>query len=338
MTLGIAIVVFVVAAALLVRVGSSLARSGDELAEQTGLGAVFVGTLLVAFATSLPEVATDVTATVAGAPDLAVADLFGSSMANMAILAIIDLRYRGRVWPSVELGHARVAALAIVLTSIAVLGIVRPPSVSIGWVGIDTIAIAGCYVAAMAWLRRTPVAGRAERPSRLLLEQPVGLATVESDPPRRPAAARFGLAALGILATAPLVALSAKEIAEQTGVGEMAVGSTLVAISTSMPELVVALAAVRIGAHDLAVGNLFGSNVANMSVLLVLDLVHTDGPILAAVDPSQVTAAMGAVLLMALGLAAIVGGTETRIRRLEPDAVLVLAVYVGVLVAVASGG
>ena len=65
------------------------------IAESTGLGRIFVGALFNAIAMSLPELGTDVAAAASDAPDLAIGDLFGSSMANMAILAIVDLRYRG---------------------------------------------------------------------------------------------------------------------------------------------------------------------------------------------------------------------------------------------------
>ena len=126
MSLELALVVFLAMATVVVLAGTRLAAYGDLIADVTGLGGLFVGTLLLAFATSLPELATDITAAATGAPDLAVADLFGSSMANMAILAIVDLRSRGRAWLSVELGHARVASVAIVLTAVAALGINTP--------------------------------------------------------------------------------------------------------------------------------------------------------------------------------------------------------------------
>lgn len=133
-----------------------------------------------------------------------------------------------------------------------------------------------------------------------------------------------------------MVAISANEMAHQTGVGETFVGTSLLAVITSLPELIVSLAALRLGAYDLAVGNLFGSDAANMSVLLVVDIAYTRGPILAAVDPAQTVAAVGAILLMALALSAIVHGFATRVRRLEPDGVIVLVAYVLVLVAVAA--
>lgn len=331
-----AFLVFVVTAAVLVRAGAGLAGYGDQLAERIGLSRLFVGTLLMAFATSLPEVVTDITAAAAGAPDLAVADLFGSSMANMAILAIIDLRHRGKVWPAVELGHARVAAVAIGLTALATLGIYTPPGVRIGWVGLTPILIVALYIAAIGWFRRMPTLHRPgiDVPGIPFLE-PTGWSDPKAQMSLRGIWVRFGAAALAILIVAPIMTLSVKQIADATGIAQTFLGAALLAISTSLPELVTSLAAIRIGANDLAVGNLFGSNVANMSVLLFADLAYTKGPILAAVEPSQIVPAVGSILLMAIAIAAMVGGSETRIKRLEPDAIVLLIAYVGLLFAVA---
>lgn len=316
--------------------GVRLAKAGDQIVERTGLGRLFIGTVLLAFATSLPELVTDITAAATGAPDLAVADLFGSSMANMAILAIVDLRHRGRVWPGVELGHARVAAVGIVLTALAALGIHTPAGATIGWVGVTPILIFVLYIAAVAWFRRTPSLDRgvAER-GPVRLQEPTGWGDDKPPTSLRGILVRFGVAAGVILVAAPIMAISVERIAAFTGITQTFIGAALLAVSTSLPELVASLAAIRIGAHDLAVGNLFGSNAANMAVLLFADLAYTDGPILAAVSPTQVVAAIGAILLMGLAVAAIVGGTETRIKRFEPDAIVVLLAYIGAMVAVA---
>jgi cation:H+ antiporter len=335
MTLPIAILSFLVAAAVVVRAGTSLAAAGDQIAKRTRLGGLFIGTLLLAFATSLPEIATDVTAAATGAPDLAVADLFGSSMANMAILALIDLRYRGRVWPAVELGHARVAAVAIVLTSLAALGMFTPAGAAIGWVGLTTILIFALYLAAVAWFRREPSIARASVTiSTPALQSPTGWTTEVPPPALKATLARFAAAAGVILIAAPVVTISAQRMAEITGIAQTSIGVVLLAITTSLPELAASLAALRIGAYDLAVGNLFGSNAANMSVLLLADAAYLDGPILAAVSPSLSVAAMGAILLTALAVAALIGNTETRIRRFEPDAIVLLIAYVGAVAAV----
>jgi cation:H+ antiporter len=194
------------------------------------------------------------------------------------------------------------------------------------------MVIAAAYVAAVAWMRRSPVSrfGKGE-----VLPVPTGWSRPSSRE-LRPVVMRFAVAAAVILVAGPVLARSAEEIAVESGLGLTFVGATLIGITTSLPELVACIAAVRIGAHDLAVGNLFGSNAFNMAALLIVDVAYTPGPLLPAVDPSQAVAAVGAILLMALALSAIVHGAETRVRKLEPDAVLLLVVYVGALFAVWS--
>lgn len=324
-----AIVVFVVSAAVLVRAGSALAGYADQIADRTKMSRLFVGTLLLAFATSLPELVAEVTAAQAGAPDLAVGDLFGSSMANMAILAIIDLMYRGKVWPSVELGHARVAAVAIAMTAIVALSILMPTRPQILGVGLTPIAIIVLYVLAMAWFRRMPLVSRPglEAP-KINLQKPTGWSAEAAERSLASLWARFGGSALLILASAPIVTLSVKAIADETGIAQTFLGAAILGVTTSLPELVASIASVRIGAYDMAVGNLFGSNVGNMSILVFADIAYTEGPILSSVSPTHAMTGLGAILLMAVAVAAIVGESEqTRIRKLEPDAIVLLIAY-----------
>jgi cation:H+ antiporter len=335
-----AIFVFLLSAAVLVKAGSSLAAYADEIAERMRMSRLFVGTLMLAFATSLPEVVADVTAARADAPDLAVGDLLGSSMANMAILAIIDLLYRGRVWPSVELGHARVAAVAIGLTAIATMGILMGSKTSIGWVGVAPIVIMVLYVLSIAWFRRMPLLARPGLDeNQIPIQKPTGWSEKADKLSLRQLWLRFGASILFIFLSAPVVTLAVKAIAEHTGVEQTFLGAALLAITTSLPELVASIASLRIGAYDMAVGNLFGSNVANMSVLLFADVAYTRGPILAAVAPAQALAGVAAILLMAIAVAAIVGESErTRLRQLEPDAIVLLVTYAASLVAIALYG
>jgi cation:H+ antiporter len=257
-------------------------------------------------------------------------DLMGSSMANMAILALIDVMRRQRVWSHVEVGHARVAAVAIALTALATLGVLTPTGLTIGWVGVDTMLIAGAYVAAVRWIRRSPSSRFA---AGSVLPRPTGWSRPEQGR-MRPVVAQLVASAVVILVAAPILVKAAEEIADSFGLGQTFVGTALLALTTSLPELVASVAAVRMGSFDLAVGNLFGSNAFNMAALFVVDLAYVPGPLLAAVSSAQAVGALGAILLMAAALAAIVHGQETRAGRLEPDAVLVLLGYVGTLYAV----
>lgn len=96
-------VVFCATAAVVIVAGSGLAREGDRLAEETGIGGLWIGVILLATATPLPELVTNISAATLDEADLAVGNLFGSSMANMAILAIVDLMHRQRrVWQAVS--------------------------------------------------------------------------------------------------------------------------------------------------------------------------------------------------------------------------------------------
>jgi cation:H+ antiporter len=326
--------VFVLSSAVVVAAGVTLARTADEIATRTGLGGLLVGTLLLAGATSLPEIVANVTAAAEGRPDLAAGNVFGSSMANMAILAAIDLIHRGTVWVRAGLEHARLAAIAIALTTIPVLAILAPPGLAPAGIGIESWVVVAGYLVATLWLRR-PARVRRHHDGSGEIIAPTGWGIVpDASRPLRATVARFALAAVVVLLAAPLVATSAGGIAATTGLSETFVGALLLAATTSLPEFVASVAAVRIAAYDLAVGNLFGSNAFNMIALFAADAADRSGPILAQVDTGQAVAGVGAILLMALALAAVVHGERTRIQRLEPDAVLVLGAYVLLLGAV----
>lgn len=315
---------FILAAAALGWAGTSVARTGDEIAERTRLGGLLVGMLLVAAATSLPEIATVMGAAAAAAPNLAVGSLFGSSMANMAILAVLALTHRqARVWTSVEPAQARVALLAMLLTAFVAVAVAKPVGVQIGWIGLDSLLVLLLYVTA-AWIhvsRRSRGAPSAGAPGQ------DGSEAIDSDRRwLRPALWRFGIAALVILVAGPTAALAGKGMVQTSGLSETFVGVLFLAVATSLPELLASIGAVRIGAHNLAVGNLFGSNSFNMVVVLFADLAYLPGPILQVTDPAQIFAGVAAIALMAIPLATIVGGRATK-RRFEPAALVVLAVY-----------
>jgi cation:H+ antiporter len=324
--------------------GVMLAKSGDRIADVTGLGGLLIGMVLVAAATSLPEIAVAVSAVVVeDAPDLAIGNLFGSNMANMALLAIVDLAYRGHVWHRVGSGHARTAAVAIALTAIASLAVMRPVELAIGWVGVESIVIFVGFVSLIAWTHRSSTPA-----------EPVGhvgsIATHESSTRAHRAArvdvlrsirgdlVRFGVAAVVILLAAPVLVGAADGIAREAQLGQSFVGASFLAFSTSLPELATALAAVRIGAFDLAVGSLLGSNAFNMAIILFVDLVYVDGPILADVHSIEAFVGLSAILLMSIVLAAIVHGRRTRSSRLEPGAGMTLAVYVILMYMIFTAG
>jgi cation:H+ antiporter len=315
---------FLASGLVVIIAGTALARHADAIAEVTKIGRIWIGSVLLAGATSLPELTTDLAAVRFGAVDLAVGDLFGSSMANMLILAAIDLLApRKHVLQRVTLDHALAACLAISLNALAAVLVLVRPEASLAWVGPGSLFLFLAYVAGTRAAYR-----HAARETVHALAPTTEAAPVEASPPMslRRAVAGFAVAALVVLLAAPVLAWSAKGIAEISGLGQTFVGTWLVGLATSLPELVASIAAVRMGSFDLAVGNLFGSNACNMAVFLPLDLAQP-GSLFAALDPSHAVSALFGVVLMSLGLAAIVYRAKRRFTMLEPGSALMLVAY-----------
>lgn len=314
---------FLASGVVVVLAGTALARYADTIAEITKLGRLWVGALLLASATSLPELTTDIFAVRLGATDLAVGDLFGSSMANMLILAIIDiLPPRKQVLQHATLDHALAASLAILLAAIATVLVVLKLEFSVLRVGVGSVALFLAYIAGTRAVYRQALSAGAI----LAVPDVADGVVVRRKPSLRRSILGFVVAAAVILLTAPAFAWSAKGIAEITGLGNTFVGTWLVGLSTSLPELVASIAAVRMGSFDLAVGNLFGSNAFNMAIFFVLDLAQP-GNLFAALDPNHALSGLFGVVLMSLGLAAIVYRAKKRFAMIEPDSFLLLAAY-----------
>jgi len=310
---------FVLAGLAVVGAGTVLASAADAVAELTGLGRLWVGAILLAAATSLPELLTGVAAIRIGAPDLAVGDLFGSSMANMLILALLDLVWaRRKLLRSVAFEHSLAACLAITTNALAAAFVLAAPATLILGVSPGSLLIVAIYLSGTRAIQRStapppPAAG----PPRAAV--PVGRLV-------GPFSA-FAIAAAVIAIAAPAFARAAEAIAIDSGLGATFVGTLLLGFATSLPELVACLAAMRIGALDLAVGNLFGSNAFNMATLLAFDLVSPGASIFTMLSPLHALSGLFAVALMALGLAAIVYRAERRFRMIEPDSLAMVMLY-----------
>jgi len=315
----VAWLIFALAGAAILVAGPVLAKSADVIAERTHLGRVWVGAILVAGVTSLPELTIDSAAVLRDAPDLATGDLFGSNMANMAVLAIVALAHRrARVIQREALGIALTASVAIVLTGLAVLFIVArlEPDIA-GSFGLGSLALLAAGVAGLALMPGyREVVGEVEEAAARTAPRSLGRAALV-----------FAGAAVAVFAAAPFLVEAAQDIAEQTGLAETFIGVAGLALVTSLPELATSYAAVRMGALDLAVGNLYGSNAINMSILVWLDALYTKAPLLETISISNAVAGLVAMLLMMVGLTDMVLRAERRRFPVDPAATLILVGY-----------
>lgn len=332
---------FLASATVVGLVGVRLARAGDIIAARTRLGGMWVGSVFLALATSLPNLSTDIAAIRLGAPDLAVGDEFGSNMATMLILALVNLLPGSEVFRRAALDNGLAAAHAIVLMAVAaVLVLLGRQPVVLG-MGVGSLILGAAYVVGIRVLFSYSATARAATAEAETIAEESAPPVVGADPALpslRRASMRLLSAALVLLVAAPLFASSATALGELAGLDTGFVGTWLVGLATSLPELVTSITAVRMRAYDLAVGNLFGSNTASMLVLVVLDIVYPGGAMLDAVDPAHAISALMAIALMALGYAAILFRAKGRFSLLEPSSGLLLIVYIVGLWLVYLGG
>jgi cation:H+ antiporter len=320
--------VFLTAAAVIIVAGSALAICAEVIVRRTDLGALWFGAVAVALVTSLPELVTDVSAVRRGAPELALGDLFGSSMANMAILAGVTIAFTTRrVLQRAALENVLTAMLAVGMTSLVVVLATAGSLPSIGDVSLGTFLVACVFLVGSFAIRERQQSVPAENEGEAPIKMSLGLAQVG-----------FVVAAGVILVSGPQLAASADKLAESTGVGETFFGSFSLALVTSLPELSVSIAALRIGAQNLAIANLLGSNATNMALLLPLDIAYGSGAILDHAGPGLLTAAASAILLMSIGTMAIVLRAERNRLPVDFAAVLMLTVYLGSLWAIYDAG
>jgi cation:H+ antiporter len=312
---------FVISALILVVAAIKLAEYGDAIGYHTKLSGMFIGALLLASATSMPEILTMINAINQDHINLTAGDLFGSSMFNMLLLGLLDMIfYKNRILRRVALKHALTASLGTMLTGMAVFFILSDIHIKIGWFGLDSLLMMAMYFVGI-WLLRSNSPGGGSGEGDLTGE------TVGNMPTLRKAIIGFGVAVGVLFIVVPWVVRSGSGIAELTGLGDGFVGILLIAGVTSLPELVAIIAAVRFGAYDMAVGNLFGSNVFNMFALALADLFYVQGSFLGAIDPLFALAGLLAMLLTTLGLIGNLAQAERRIWIVEADAFLIVLSY-----------
>lgn len=315
-------------AAVVVAAGTFLAKSCDQIAEITGVGRLLIGSVLLAGVTSLPELTVDLSAVRLRMPDLAAGDLLGSSLMNLLILAGLDLFHRnaGKMLSREASAHALSATLSIALTALAGLAILtadKLQSYAILGIGVCSWTILAAYLLGVRMV---------------FLDQRISArAAADTDPtPHRASqplwkpATIFLTAAIVLCVAGPRLAAVSGKLADLSGWGKTFMGTTLVALSTSLPELVASLTALRMKAFDLVIGNVFGSNAFNMVLFVPLDAAFP-GPLFAAVSPSHGVTVLAVIVATSVAVLGQLYRVEQRWRLIEPDALLMLLILIGAL-------
>jgi len=297
---------FLICVAAIVGAGVFLVRFGDVIAERTGLGRMWAGAVLIATATSLPELFTGVGSIVVfNTPDITTGDLLGSCVFNLLLLVVLDVASKKRsFFDGVNPAYIVEAGFSLVLIAIVALGLFLGPLLeSFPWIWPGSLLIPVIYIFALRVTIRegkyTPHSHqmRVERKRR-----PVRKKTTLGK-----AILGYALSAALVIGAATVLPGVAEKLAQRTGLGSGFVGTTLVAFTTSLPEIVTTVAAFSIGAAQMAFSNVIGSNMFNMCILSVDDMLYFRRPITSVVSSVHLSTAivamgMTAVVIVALGI------------------------------------
>lgn len=299
---------FLLLSLIIIICGTKLSKYGDILAEKTEIGGAWIGLILMASITSLPELTTGISSvTIADAPDIALGDIMGACVLNLIILALLDLLDESSpLFSKVGQSHLLSAGFGVVLIGIASLSIlIKDMMPVIGTIGIYTPLLFIVYmvgIRAVYFYEKRAIKEFAEEAEKIYKHISTPKAVL-----------MYSLNALIIIMVATALPFVAARLSEQSGLGSNFVGTVFVAMATTLPELVVSVSAMRIGAYDLAIGNLFGSNMFNISLLGLNDIFYTKGSLLADISEAHAITGIMAIIMTAIAVLGLTYRPQKRI-------------------------
>ncbi len=314
-------VTFLIASAAIVVAGTKLAVYGETIGAHTGIGQGWIGLIFLAVITSIPELTTTVTGATINAPNISVGNALGSNLFNVAIIAVMDILLLGRgpFLRRVHTYHVASGGMAVLLTVFALLGIFLPqPSWGIPISPVSILIIIG-------YLFGVFILYRAEQ----RLNDPKSAAPTATISLRH-AVIGFSVCAAVIITAGVFLIYASKAISIETGLSASVVGAVLVAVVTSLPELSTSIGALRIGAYDMIIGNLFGSNMFNILTIAFADIAFTKGSIYNALGTGRNEQLLVGTLGIGITTVAIIGigvRSDRRVLGMGADAALLLVCY-----------
>lgn len=314
-----------VSLALLVKAGSLFVAAAVRIAEFARMPRVVIGSTLVSLATTMPELVVSVVAAARGNADLAVGNALGSCVCNIGlVLGITATLKRVEINPRA----LRTALLTMVGLGAALFLMTLDLSLQ-RWQGL-LLLMAGLAYFSYDFIetarQRKPEEIREAKAIKAAVTK--GWAWFET---RRGSVVQFTLSAGLVVVASRLLVHSAVNLADALGVPPLVIGLTVVAVGTSLPELITAVSSARRQVSDLSVGNILGANIANLSFIIGVAAVLTP------VHMNRVTQLFDFPALLALmGLLAWTLLTQHRLTPREGVILLIsYALYIGVVIVLA---
>lgn len=329
--------IFTIAAFAIAIAGTRMSQVADRLADQTGLGEAIIGAVLLGGSTSLPGIVTSVTAAATGHPALAISNAVGGIAVQTAFLSIADIVYR-----RANLEHAAASAANLIQGALLITLLTLPllaanlPGAEIFHIHIVSFVLLAAYgfgLTLVSSAHTKPMWGPKQTLETRLDEPDLNAQQRNTFGP----VFRFGLLAAITGVAGFAIAESGIAIAQQTGLSESIVGSLLTAISTSLPELVTAIAAVQQGALTLAIGDIIGGNSFDVLFLAFADFAYREGAIYRALSNSQQFLIALTLLMTGVLLLGLLKRERRGIGGIGFESFLILILYLGGFVVISFG-
>jgi cation:H+ antiporter len=275
------LVIFAILAGFIILVGKKLSLYGDAIGDLMGIEKSWIGIVMLAAVTSLPELVTSISATVLGNPQMAVSNIFGSNLFNIFVVFIVDIFILRTTFFSSKVSNKNFmgAFWAIALTLIFLLGFLFPTE-GIMNISLFSLIIFGVYFIAMKCIYIYEHQENNEL-SEILEEEKKEFHEIEEGGITLPEAKKgFVVNAFFVVVLGTGLSFVGDKIAMTPifgiELGQSFVGLILIALATSLPELTVSIEAIKLKSYDMAAGNLLGSNIFNITIIFIADLFLRD--------------------------------------------------------------
>lgn len=322
----------ILCAALIFYAGSLLSKYGDVIAEKTGLGRAWVGAILIAGVTSLPELASGVSAVAwLNEPNLAAGAVLGSCLFNLALIALIDLAYQpGRVLAQAQEVHILSGGLGVLMLGVVAMGVLIGPALNgVGVLGISVLSIVLLMLYAVGGKM---IADLEKGRLGAVLEKEAEQGGYD-DISARKAYIVFVINAALVIGLGIWLASIGDRLAATTGLSRSFVGNLFLALSTSLPEIAASLAAIRLGAVDLAIGNVLGSNLFNILLFFVYDLADGKHNFWASLNNANAFAAVMTIMMTGVVMISLMYRASPKTPyRISWDGFVLAGMYLGSMV------
>lgn len=322
--------IFAAAAVAIAFAGVRLARVADTLADRTGMGEVVAGAVFVGASTSLPGIITSVTTALDGYPQLSISNAIGGLTAQTTFLVIADM-----FWRRSNLEHAAASVTALAQATLLVTMLAIPllamsgPQFAIFHIhpaSLVLFAVYGAGVRLLASVNAAPMWKPVQTDETVDEEE-----QAEQMPQDGRATRRlwliFALCAAVTAVAGYMIGRTSIELVRETGISETAFGALFTAVATSLPELVAAITAVRIGALNLAIGNVIGGNAFDVLFLAVADLAYLPGSLYAEFTPDNVFLTVTVITMTGVLLLGLLNRERHGVGNIGWESAGILALY-----------